>query len=43
MIAIEDIACAFPARSLSNEELRAAYPEWDFDRLESERASFAGT
>jgi 3-oxoacyl-[acyl-carrier-protein] synthase-3 len=34
MIAIEDIACAFPAGSLSNEELRAAYPEWDFDRLE---------
>jgi 3-oxoacyl-[acyl-carrier-protein] synthase-3 len=33
MIAIEQIACAFPERSLSNEDLRAAYPDWDFDRL----------
>lgn len=34
MIAIESIACAFPAHSVSNSELKAAYPEWDFDRLE---------
>ena len=34
MIAIEQIACAFPSRCLSNEELKAAYPDWDFDRLE---------
>ena len=34
MIAIERIACAFPERSLTNEELKASYPDWDFDRLE---------
>ncbi len=34
VIAIEQIACAFPSRCLSNEELKAAYPDWDFDRLE---------
>ena len=34
MIAIEAIACAFPARCLTNDELGAAFPEWDFNRLE---------
>jgi 3-oxoacyl-[acyl-carrier-protein] synthase-3 len=34
MITIESISCAFPARSVSNDELRAAYPDWDFERLE---------
>lgn len=34
MIAIESIAYAFPERCLSNAELRADYPDWDFDRLE---------
>jgi 3-oxoacyl-[acyl-carrier-protein] synthase-3 len=34
MIAIEQIACAFPARCVTNDDLRADYPEWDFERLE---------
>lgn len=34
MIAIESIASAFPARRVTNDELRAAYPDWDFERLE---------
>jgi 3-oxoacyl-[acyl-carrier-protein] synthase-3 len=34
MIAIESIASAFPARQLSNDELKLAYPDWDFERLE---------
>jgi 3-oxoacyl-[acyl-carrier-protein] synthase III len=34
MIAIEQIACALPTHCLTNEELKAAYPDWDFDRLE---------
>jgi 3-oxoacyl-[acyl-carrier-protein] synthase III len=34
MIAIEQIACAFPAHCLTNDELKARYPEWDFERLE---------
>jgi 3-oxoacyl-[acyl-carrier-protein] synthase III len=34
MIAIESIACAFPSRRLTNCELKAAYPDWDFERLE---------
>jgi 3-oxoacyl-[acyl-carrier-protein] synthase-3 len=34
MIAIEAIARAFPAQRLTNDDLRAAFPEWDFDRLE---------
>ena len=34
MIAIEQIAYALPSRCLTNEELKAAYPDWDFDRLE---------
>src|SRR5262245_34234999 len=40
MIAIEHIACAFPSRCLTNEELRAAYPEWDFERLEKRTGVF---
>lgn len=34
MIAIESIACGFPVRQLSNEELGADYPDWDFNRLQ---------
>jgi 3-oxoacyl-[acyl-carrier-protein] synthase-3 len=34
MIAIESIACGFPAQQLGNDELKAAYPNWDFERLE---------
>jgi 3-oxoacyl-[acyl-carrier-protein] synthase III len=34
MIAIEQIACALPSNCLTNEQLKAAYPDWDFDRLE---------
>jgi 3-oxoacyl-[acyl-carrier-protein] synthase-3 len=34
MIAIEQIAFAFPEKCLTNDELRASYPEWDFERLE---------
>jgi len=35
MIGIEAISYAFPAKRLTNEELKAAYPDWDFDRLET--------
>jgi 3-oxoacyl-[acyl-carrier-protein] synthase-3 len=31
---IEAISVALPARSLTNDELRASFPNWDFDRLE---------
>jgi len=34
MIAIESIAYAFPRHRLDNAELKAAYPDWDFERLE---------
>lgn len=34
MIAIEGIASAFPSHCLTNEDLKAAYPDWDFERLE---------
>ena len=34
MITIKAISYALPERCLSNEELRAEYPDWDFDRLE---------
>jgi 3-oxoacyl-[acyl-carrier-protein] synthase III len=34
MIAIEQIACSLPEKCLTNDELRAAFPEWDFERLE---------
>jgi 3-oxoacyl-[acyl-carrier-protein] synthase-3 len=34
MTAIEAIGCAFPSRSLTNDELRATFPEWNFERLE---------
>jgi 3-oxoacyl-[acyl-carrier-protein] synthase-3 len=33
MISIEAIACAFPEKSLTNDELQAACPDWDFERL----------
>jgi 3-oxoacyl-[acyl-carrier-protein] synthase-3 len=35
VIRIEDISCALASRRLSNDELRAEYPGWDFDRLEA--------
>ena len=34
MTSIEAISVALPATPLTNDELRAAYPNWDFDRLE---------
>ena len=34
MIAIDGIACALPSRCLTNDELKAAYPDWDFKHLE---------
>lgn len=34
MTTIEAISVALPATPLTNDELRAAYPNWDFDRLE---------
>jgi len=34
MTVIEAIACSFPAHAVSNAELRQAYPDWDFERLE---------
>jgi 3-oxoacyl-[acyl-carrier-protein] synthase-3 len=34
MIGIEAISYAFPAKCLTNQELMAAYPDWDFGRLE---------
>lgn len=41
MTAIEAIACAFPARSLGNDELRATYHDWDFERLEKRTGVFS--
>jgi 3-oxoacyl-[acyl-carrier-protein] synthase-3 len=41
MIAIEQIACAFPSRALTNEELKATYPDWDFERLEKRTGVFS--
>lgn len=40
MTIIEAISCAFPQRSLTNDELRAVYREWDFDRLEERTGVF---
>jgi 3-oxoacyl-[acyl-carrier-protein] synthase-3 len=40
MIAIEQIASALPARCLTNEQLKAEYPDWDFDRLEKRTGVF---
>jgi 3-oxoacyl-[acyl-carrier-protein] synthase-3 len=40
MIAIESIGCAFPARRLTNTELRKAHPDWDFERLEKRTGVF---
>ncbi len=40
MILIEAISCAFPARQLSNRELRDDHPDWDFDRLEKRAGVF---
>ena len=34
MIAIDSIAYALPGRCVSNSELKAEYPDWDFERLE---------
>ncbi len=33
MIGIEAIAYALPAKRVTNEDFRAAYPDWDLDRL----------
>ena len=40
MTTIESIAYAFPARCLTNAELRQAYPDWDYDRLEKRAGVF---
>lgn len=40
MTTIEAISCAFPQRSVTNDELRAIHPEWDFDRLEGRTGVF---
>jgi 3-oxoacyl-[acyl-carrier-protein] synthase III len=37
---IEAISSAFPSCSLSNSELKAMFPEWDFDRLEQRTGVF---
>ncbi|MEP4377857.1 MAG: ketoacyl-ACP synthase III [Alphaproteobacteria bacterium] len=34
-VAIGDIGVALPETIVSNDDLRAAYPDWDFDRLEA--------
>ena len=41
MTGIEAVAYAFPERRLSNDELRKAYPHWDFDRLEKRTGVFS--
>ena len=33
LISIEAISCAFPARSVGNDQLKAENPDWDFDQL----------
>jgi 3-oxoacyl-[acyl-carrier-protein] synthase-3 len=40
MIRIESIAYALPERRVTNAELRAEYPEWDFERLEMRTGVF---
>ncbi len=40
MTTIEAIECAFPARCLTNQELKQAYPDWDFERLEKRTGVF---
>jgi 3-oxoacyl-[acyl-carrier-protein] synthase-3 len=40
MIEIESIAYTLPSRCLSNSELRAEYPDWDFERLEKRTGVF---
>jgi 3-oxoacyl-[acyl-carrier-protein] synthase-3 len=40
MIEIESIAYALPARCVSNGELKAEYPDWDFERLEKRTGVF---
>ena len=40
MIAIESIACSFPANSVSNAELRERNAGWDFERLEKRTGVF---
>ncbi|MBT3808829.1 MAG: 3-oxoacyl-ACP synthase, partial [Rhodospirillaceae bacterium] len=34
-VTIADIGVALPNNVVSNEDLRAQYPDWDFDRLEA--------
>ncbi|PYV77693.1 MAG: 3-oxoacyl-ACP synthase [Acidobacteria bacterium] len=40
MTTIESIAYAFPARCLTNQELKQTYPDWDFERLEKRAGVF---
>ena len=40
MTALEAISFALPTTQLTNDELRAAYPNWDFDRLEKRAGVF---
>ncbi|MGA2813902.1 MAG: ketoacyl-ACP synthase III [Candidatus Acidiferrum sp.] len=37
---IEAIACAFPSHAVRNSDLKARFPEWDFDRLEERTGVF---
>lgn len=40
MTRIESIAYAFPARYVGNNDLRATFPDWDFERLEKRTGVF---
>ena len=40
MTTIEAIECAFPARCLTNQELKQDHPDWDFERLEKRTGVF---
>ncbi len=40
MTTIEAISVALPATPLTNDQLRVAYPNWDFDRLEKRAGVF---
>ncbi len=41
MTALEAIAHSIPAQTLTNDELRAQYPAWDFDQLEKAAGVFS--
>ena len=40
MTTIDAISCALPSRAVSNADLKEAYPDWDFDRLEQRTGVF---